>query len=33
VKTLRELMELRQEERHKDYEKDDSRKTAPKVRE
>jgi cation diffusion facilitator family transporter len=33
VKTLRELMELRQEERHKDFEKDDSRKTTPKVRE
>jgi cation diffusion facilitator family transporter len=33
MKSLRELVELRQEERHKDYEEDNSRKTAPKVRE
>jgi cation diffusion facilitator family transporter len=33
TKTLRELMELRQEERRKDYEEDNSRKTTQKVRE
>jgi hypothetical protein len=33
LKTLRELMELAQEERHKDFEGDDSGKTMQKVRE